>query len=79
MAHILGTNLAHTGKPPQEIGMVVSTSDFSTDGFLVVRNAVAPDIVRACVEVIEEELRSRGVDPGDPATWIAPVVRFPCL
>jgi hypothetical protein len=58
--------------------MVVSTSDFSTDGFLVVRNAVAPDIVRACVEVIEEELRSRGVDPGDPATWIAPVVRFPC-
>jgi hypothetical protein len=58
--------------------VAVSTSNFSTDGFLVVRSAVAPDIVRACVEAIEEELRARGVDPRDPATWIAPVVRFPC-
>jgi len=58
--------------------MAVSTSDFSTDGFLVVRNAVASDIVRACAEVIEEKLRARGVDPRDPATWIAPVVRLPC-
>ena len=58
--------------------MAVSTSDFSTDGFLVVRNAVAPDIVRACVEAIEEKLRARGTDPRDPTTWIAPVVRLPC-
>jgi hypothetical protein len=58
--------------------MAASTSDFSTDGFLVVRNAVAPDIVRACVDVIEAELRARAVDPRDPATWTAPVVRLPC-
>lgn len=58
--------------------MAASTSGFTTDGFLVVRNAVAPDIVRACVDVIEDELRARGVDPRDPSTWIAPVVRFPC-
>jgi hypothetical protein len=58
--------------------MAVSTSYFSTDGFLVVRNAVVFDIVRACVAVIEEELRARGVGPRDPRTWIAPVVRFPC-
>ena len=54
--------------------MAVSISDFSADGFLVVRNAVAPDIVRACVKVIEEELHTRGVDPHGPATWITPVV-----
>jgi hypothetical protein len=53
-------------------------SDFSTDGFLVVRGAVAPDIVRQCVAVIEEELRGRGLDPCDPATWTEPVVRLPC-
>src|SRR5262245_19683477 len=58
--------------------MAVSTNDFSADGFLVVRNVVAPGIVRECVEVIEEQLRSRDVEPRDPATWTAPVVRFPC-
>src|SRR5262249_2388768 len=58
--------------------MAVSMSDFSADGFLVVRNAVAPDIVRACVEVIEAELRARAVDPREPTTWTKPVVRFPC-
>jgi hypothetical protein len=58
--------------------MAVSTNDFSADGFPAVRNAVAPEIVRACVEVIEEQLRTRGVEPRDPATWTAPVVRFPC-
>jgi hypothetical protein len=42
--------------------------DFSTDGFLVVRNAVAPDMVRACVAGIEAELRARAVDPRDPTT-----------
>ena len=42
--------------------MAVSISDFSADGFLVVRHAGAPDIVCACVKVIEEELHTRGVD-----------------
>jgi hypothetical protein len=39
--------------------MTASVGDFSTDGFLAVRGAVRPDIVRACVEVIEAEQRSR--------------------
>ena len=52
--------------------------DFCTDGFLVVRGAVAPDVVRECHDVIDNELRARSVDPHDPATWIEPVVRFPC-
>jgi hypothetical protein len=58
--------------------MVASIDDFYADGFLVVRNAVAPDIVCACVDVIEDELRARAVDPRDPATWTEPVVRLPC-
>jgi hypothetical protein len=58
--------------------MAEFSNDFSTDGFAVVRKAVAPDIVRACVAVIEAELRARGVDPRDPATWTAPVVRLRC-
>src|SRR5262245_14001888 len=69
---------AKAGSPLGGFLMAVSISDFSIDGFLVVRNAVAPDIVRACVEVIEEELRARAVDPRDPTTWTAPVVRLPC-
>lgn len=52
--------------------------DFCADGFLVVRGAVEPDIVRACRNVIEDELRARSVDPHDPATWTEPVVRLPC-
>jgi hypothetical protein len=58
--------------------MMATISDFSTAGFLVVRGAVAPDVVRACVDVIENELRARAVDPRDPATWTAAVVRLPC-
>jgi len=58
--------------------MAVSISDFSADGFLVVRHAVAPDIVRACVKGIEEELHTRGGNPHAPATWTTPVVRWPC-
>jgi hypothetical protein len=58
--------------------MNASVSRFCEDGFLAVRGAVAPDIVRACVDAIERELRARAVDPRDPATWTAPVVRFNC-
>lgn len=42
------------------------------------RGAVAPDVVRACVDGIEDELRAHAVDARDRATWTAPVVRFPC-
>lgn len=58
--------------------MAASIETFRTDGFLVVRGAVAPDVVRTCVDVIGNELRSRGVDPADPGTWSEPVVRLPC-
>jgi hypothetical protein len=58
--------------------MTATIDDFCADGFLVVRGAVAPDTVRACVDVIEHELRARAVDPRDPKTWTQPVVRLPC-
>lgn len=51
---------------------------FSTDGFVAVRGAVSPEVVRACVAVIADELRARSVDLDDPATWTEPVVRIPC-
>ena len=46
--------------------MTASIDDFCADGFLVLRGAVAPDTVRACVDVIENALRARAVDPRDP-------------
>jgi hypothetical protein len=58
--------------------MILSTDDFVSNGFLVLRGAVAPDAVRACVNVIESELTAQGVDTRDPATWSQPVVRIPC-
>jgi hypothetical protein len=58
--------------------MSATIDDFCADGFLVVRGAVAPDTVRACVDVIENELGAQGVDPRDPRTWTQPVVRLPC-
>ena len=39
---------------------------------------MAPGAVRGCLDVIEAELRARGVDPHDAATWKDPVVRFLC-
>jgi Phytanoyl-CoA dioxygenase (PhyH) len=56
----------------------VGQERLSVDGFLAVRDAVAPETVRACVDVIENELRARAVDPRDPRTWTQPVVRLPC-
>jgi hypothetical protein len=55
-----------------------SIESFCADGFLAFRGAVAPDVVRACVDVIEKQLRTRGVEPSDPRTWSEPVVRLPC-
>lgn len=52
--------------------------EFCTNGFVTVRGAVAPDIVRECFARIEDELRARGVDPADSKTWTKPVVRFVC-
>jgi hypothetical protein len=58
--------------------MSASTDEFLANGFVVARGAVPADVVRGCVDVLERELRARGVDPRDPTTWTAPVVRFPC-
>ena len=58
--------------------MAISIDCFAQDGFLVVRHAVAPDVIRACVEVIEDELRTRGFDTANAKTWTEPVVRLPC-
>jgi hypothetical protein len=58
--------------------MSTSIETFGTDGFVAVRGAVATEVVRRCVDVIEGELRVRAVDPCDPATWTDPVVRFSC-
>jgi len=58
--------------------MTTAVDNFIADGFIAVRGAVAPEIVLACVESIEDELRARGVDPRDPLTWTKPVVRFAC-
>src|SRR5689334_1080603 len=70
---------AHLGLPHWGTGeMAVSTSDFIANGFIVIRNAVAPAIVAACMESIGEQLEARGVNPRDRSTWVAPVVRIPC-
>jgi Phytanoyl-CoA dioxygenase (PhyH) len=53
-------------------------NDFCANGFLTVRGAVAPEVIHACIKVIEDELRARSVDPQDPRTWTEPVVRFWC-
>lgn len=55
-----------------------SVAAFAKDGFLVVRGAVPPSVVRACLDAIEDALRVRGLDPRDPSTWTEPVVRVPC-
>jgi hypothetical protein len=52
--------------------------ELCSNGFIVLRGAVAPEVVRACVQLIEHELRARSVEPREPATWTEPVVRFVC-
>lgn len=49
--------------------------ELCANGFSVLRGAVAPEVVRACVHAIEGELRARNVEPRDPSTWTEPVVR----
>jgi len=50
--------------------------EFCEQGFVAVRGALPLHVVRACVDAIENELRSRAVDPGDRTTWTAPVIRI---
>src|SRR6267143_33677 len=58
--------------------MTIAIEKFLTDGFVAVRGAVAPGIVQSCVLLIEDELRARGIDPTNRATWTEPVVRLSC-
>jgi len=58
--------------------MTTAIDNFLADGFVAVRGAVAPGVVRTCVALIEEELRARGIDPRNRVTWTKPVVRFAC-
>ncbi len=51
---------------------------FMAEGFIAVRAAIEPDVLRACRCELDEALRRRGIDPDDRATWRAPVVRFDC-
>src|SRR2546427_12105374 len=58
--------------------MTTAIDNFLADGFVAVRRAVAPGVVRKCVALIEDELRARGIDPRNRVTWTKPVVRFAC-
>jgi hypothetical protein len=60
------------------MGLGLEGRVFAEQGFLAVRAAVPPQVVRACRDAIETELRARAVDPHDAATWTAPVVRINC-
>ncbi len=51
---------------------------FLADGYVALRGAVPPRVIRDCQDVIWAELRQRGVRRGDPGTWTAPVVRTDC-
>jgi len=53
-------------------------SAFLADGYVAVRGAVPPDVVRACQDVIWSVLGERGARRDDPGTWTAPVVRIAC-
>ena len=67
---------------PVEASRSSSTPDFTEafcrDGFVAVRGAVAPTVVRSCVEAIETGLAAHDVDTRDRATWTKPVLRIPC-
>jgi hypothetical protein len=55
-----------------------STEGFLENGFVVIRGAIAPSVLRECIDAIESELRRHDVDPQDPKTWTKAVVRFNC-
>ena len=51
-------------------------SRFVADGYVAVRGAIPPDVIRACQDIIWSELTPHGVRRDDPATWTEPVVRI---
>ena len=51
---------------------------FVADGFIAVRGAVPPGVLRACQDEIWSALGDLSVLRDDPSTWRDPVVRIPC-
>jgi hypothetical protein len=52
---------------------------FIADGFVAVRGAVPPPVLRACQDEIWSQIEAQhGVRRADPATWRHPVVRISC-
>ncbi len=51
-------------------------SRFVADGYVAVREAIPPDVTRACQEIIWAELAPHGVLRDDPATWTRRVLRI---
>jgi len=48
---------------------------FIDDGYVVVRRAVAADVITECQNVVWNDLLSRGIKRYDRSTWTLPVVR----
>ena len=51
-------------------------SRFTADGYVAIRDAIPPDVTRACQDIIWAELAPHGVLRDDPATWTHPVLRI---
>lgn len=51
---------------------------FIHDGYTVVRGAAPAEVITRCQEELDVALRAAGVDPDEPDTWTAPVVRLTC-
>jgi hypothetical protein len=58
--------------------MSISVEQFCDQGFVVIREAVAPADVLGCVRAIETAVWDQHVDLNVPETWTRPVVRIPC-
>jgi len=51
---------------------------FMASGFVPIRGAVPPDVLKICQQEIWSALAGHGVLQDDPATWHEPVVRISC-
>jgi Phytanoyl-CoA dioxygenase (PhyH) len=49
---------------------------FVAEGYVAIRGAIAPEVTRACQDIIWAELASAGIRRDDPATWTRPVLRI---
>lgn len=64
---------------PNNVALTTEEIDaFVEQGYVAVRGAVPPDVVRGCQDMIWDELARQGVERDDPTTWTSPVVRIDC-